>query len=118
MFKPLIDLVRGKGGAGARSTTEHTHLNFVTQVDRFDTNTDDFVTVHWTYYLRTTPTGIVDRKVHVKEVVFGDRLLMSNEGFHPLVDVYGQKALFPSHATVNEKAKTIVIEFLSPTHFR
>jgi hypothetical protein len=118
MFKPLIDLIRGKNTVGARSTTEHTHLNFVTQVDRFDTNLDDFVTVHWTYYLRTTPTGIVDRKIHVKEVVFADRLLIANEGFEPVIEMFGQKALFPHNIMVNERSKTILIEFLTPISFK
>lgn len=117
MFKRTIDLIRGKNDARARSTTEHTHLNFVTQVDRFDTNLDEFVTVHWTYYIRSTATGIVSRKVHVKEVVVGNRRLIEDGGFEPIVEVFGQTALFPHNVTVNEKAKTILLEFITPIRY-
>lgn len=114
MFKPLIDLIRGKNTASARSTTEHTHLNFVTPVDRFDTNLDEFVTIHWIYYIRSTATGIVERKVHVKEVVVGDRRLIEQEGYEPITEVFGQNALLPHNITVNEYNKTILIEFITP----
>ena len=114
MFKPLIDLILGRRRNVPRSTTEHTHFNFVTQVDEYDTNLDDFVTVHWTYYVRTTSAGIIDRKVHITDIAIGDRMLITDEGYEAIVEVFGQKSLFPHFVRVDDKNKTIIIEFLSP----
>jgi hypothetical protein len=41
-------------------------------------------------------------------------MLVTDEGYEAIVEVFGQKSLFPHFVRVDDKNKTIIIEFLSP----